>query len=707
VLELDPNYDAPDTAFVDRLNADGSYTEVFEGQLEEPMRWLRYDYRDFDFSSITEPGMYTIRYAGERIGLFPIKDGAYDTAWQSTLSGYLPIQMDHMKVRDAYRIWHMPSHMDDALQAPLNTQWFDGWSMGAESDSPYKPYEHIPGLDVGGWYDAGDFDIQTSRNMGVIQDLAMAFDEFGVEYDTTMVDFDAKSVEIHRPDGIADIQQQVKQGILQVLGQIENVGFVFPVLEVPSLKQYTHLGDGSKDTDNKVYDDNLDENEVDGLRSGVLDDRMALAGKKDVAMQFNAAATLASASYVLRGYDDELAERSLAAAEKIWQDEELITELSPEATRAERSQIGSEWNAAIQLLLAYDGEASEYKEFLNTLAPLELRASAPVAGHPNFGGDGWKAVRVLRYMDEDFNDLFVDALADYIPVLDSQLAANPFGVPNTNGMWGGTTGVVDMGVRMSILNKHFPDIVSTDYTFRVMNYILGTHPYSNTSWLSGVGTNSTKIAYGSNRADNSFIPGGIVPGYVNIQPDFPEALDDFGFLWFESEYVIDTAAKWIILANAANVAGEDEVADVTYDATFTEDSVSASIVNNYENMDVKGQAIVAVYDNDGRLVEIETVGFTAERDDTTTVDFEINLSEYPSNNYNYKVLFWDLDFAPLTAAIEPPAEEVNVEEVDVEEIDETEIDEAETVDLEDIDKEDEVELEVKEVDEVIDGESAE
>jgi hypothetical protein len=28
--------------------------------------------------------------------------------------------------------------------------------------------------------------------------------------------------------------------------------------------------------------------------------------------------------------------------------------------------------------------------------------------------------------------------------------------------------------------------------------------------------------------------------------------DQFGMLWFESEYVIDTAAKWIVVGNAVN-----------------------------------------------------------------------------------------------------------------------------------------------------------
>ena len=40
-----------------------------------------------------------------------------------------------MKVREGYRIWHDHTFADDALQAPRNTEWFGGWSMGAGSDS--------------------------------------------------------------------------------------------------------------------------------------------------------------------------------------------------------------------------------------------------------------------------------------------------------------------------------------------------------------------------------------------------------------------------------------------------------------------------------------------------------------------------------------------------------------------------------------------
>jgi hypothetical protein len=58
---------------------------------------------------------------------------------------YLAVQMDHVKVRESYRVWHGVSHMDDARQAPVNYTHFDGYSMGASSDSPFAAGEHIPG----------------------------------------------------------------------------------------------------------------------------------------------------------------------------------------------------------------------------------------------------------------------------------------------------------------------------------------------------------------------------------------------------------------------------------------------------------------------------------------------------------------------------------------------------------------------------------
>jgi hypothetical protein len=66
-----------------------------------------------------------------------------------------------------------------------------------------------------------------------------------------------------------------------------------------------------------------------------------------------------------------------------------------------------------------------------------------------------------------------------------------------------------------------------------------------------VGTVSKTKIYSNNRADNSYIPGAVIPGYIVIKPDFPECIDDFGFLWFEDEAVVAGSASWVVAGNAA------------------------------------------------------------------------------------------------------------------------------------------------------------
>jgi endoglucanase len=47
--------------------------------------------------------------------------------------------------------------------------------------------------------------------------------------------------------------------------------------------------------------------------------------------------------------------------------------------------------------------------------------------------------------------------------------------------------------------------------FRGLDYIFGTHPASNVSFVTAVGTRPKKMAYGSNRGDMTFIAGGPFP----------------------------------------------------------------------------------------------------------------------------------------------------------------------------------------------------
>ncbi len=67
-------------------------------------------------------------------------------------------------------------------------------------------------------------------------------------------------------------------------------------------------------------------------------------------------------------------------------------------------------------------------------------------------------------------------------------------------------------------------------------------------WPSGFQLGSI---YSNNRADNAYIPGAVIPGYIIIKPDFPECIDDFGFLWYEDEVVVAGSASGVVAGNAA------------------------------------------------------------------------------------------------------------------------------------------------------------
>ena len=541
VIELDPKFDAPKTAKLLRLGEDGAYKQVFEAPLSKPTPWLRYTYAKFDFSSVKNPGLYAIEYAGQRTDLFPIAKDAYSHSWQTTLDGFLAVEMDHVSVREGYRLWHGVSHLDDALQAPPNVEHFDGYRSGPNLDSPFKPGEHIPGLNVGGWFDAGDYDNIAPSQYQVIENLSLAYKEFNIKWDELTVDETARTVEMHRPDGVPDAVQQVKHGVLQVLAQVHAVGHPFMGIIEPTLRQYTHLGDAASKTDGRIYSAKLGPNEVDGNFSGKPDDRWAFTTKMPN-LQYGAAAALAAASQSLKGWDDPLAKQCLDTAVKLWDDEHA--DPTPNTGRSfgppGMSAIG-EWRAAIELLAATNG-GEPYKKRIVELFPT-------VREHFGFGG--WMAVLALPYMDADFKQQLEASVKSYKTELDADLAKTPFGVPPSLGTWGGSSQVADFGSRMYFLHKAFPQIIGPEYTLRAANYLLGTHPVSSTSYISSVGTVSKMKGYGNNRADDTFVPGGMIPGYIIIKPDFPECIDDFGMLWFEDEYTVSAASQWILAANAA------------------------------------------------------------------------------------------------------------------------------------------------------------
>ena len=598
VLELDQNYNAPKTARVLRLMEDGSYKQVFEGPITTSTPWLRYVYSKFDFTPVKDPGLYVLEYGDQRTAPFPISNDAYANIWQDSLDHHLAEQMDHVSVREGYRVWHGASHLDDGRMAPVLGEQFDGWNQATATDGKYKGGDHIPGMNVGGWYDAGDFDLEEPAQLSVIQSLALAYREFHLTYDELTVDEAAHEVEMHRPDGVPDTVQQVKHGALLILAQFHNIGHAIRGTHEPDLRQYTQVGDGASKTDGRIYDPKLGPNETKGDYSGKPDDRWIFTTNNPY-FQWNAIAALAAAADTLKGWDDALAKDCLETAMKAWKDTNADPKryptdpgldgarpagspgggvlaasqgvvsgaqdapkpksnsgaptnsgapsapaIPPAGFGRGRFGIGLDWAAALELTIATNG-AEPYKSRLKELFPQMITPE-------QMDFNGWKAVRALSYLDAGARDQMREAVRTYMAGLDRRLDESPFGVPPSLGTWGGSGAVMDMAIRMYFLHKTFPDLVSPEYTLRAVDYILGTHPVSSTSYVAGVGTVSKTMTYSNNRADNAYIPGAVIPGYIIIKPDFPECIDDFGFLWFEDEAVVAGSASWVVAGNAAN-----------------------------------------------------------------------------------------------------------------------------------------------------------
>src|SRR3954463_11583444 len=320
VLELDPKYNGPQTAKVLRLTEEGSYKQAFEGPITPSTPWLRYVYSKFDFTPVEEPGLYVIEYAGQRTAPFPISKDAYAKIWQDSLDHHIAEQMDHVAVREGYRVWHGASHLDDARLAPVVGEQFDGWNQATATDGKYKGGDHIPGMNVGGWYDAGDFDLEEPAQLSVIQSLALAYREFNLKYDELTVDEVAREVEMHRPDGVPDTVQQIKHGALLILAQFHNIGHAVRGTHEPDLRQYTQVGDGASKTDGRIYDPKLGPNEVKGDYSGKPDDRWIFTTNNPF-FQWSAIAALAAAADTLKGYDDAMAKDCLETAIRAWNEE--------------------------------------------------------------------------------------------------------------------------------------------------------------------------------------------------------------------------------------------------------------------------------------------------------------------------------------------------------------------------------------------------
>lgn len=563
VIELDRNEAELKKVALFRATSIG-LEKVIERDAKDWGRFLRYRYAQFDFSEVTQPGLYVVGYGDQRSHAFKITADIFERhVWQPTVEYFLPVQMCHMRVNDRYRVWHGVCHLDDALMAPLNHEHFDGYAQGASTFTTFAPGDHVPGLDRGGWHDAGDYDLRIESQADTVQGLALAYELFRPVLDNTTIDQASRIVDIHRPDGKQDILQQIEHGVISIVGGYKAMGRLYRGVQDASLRQYTHLGDAAVMTDNQVFRDThgtaMDvladaarrgsqvEPEIGDLPPlgsvGSADDRWVFT-EENARHELTAASALAAASRVLKGYNDELAADCLRIAEELWAKVKLPAEkadenqaplaLPPALLRLE---------PAIDLL-----QSTGKKEYADAIVAL---ADAIVAKVDRVGWLGARSLPLVK--DPAYQAKVTNALHAYRAKVDTLEKETPYGLPYRPRVWGAGWEIQRFGVEQYFLHAGAPEIFPQQYMLHAINFILGCHPGpNNTSFVSGVGAKSMITAYGVNRGDWSHIPGGVASGTALIRPDFPELLD-WPFLWQQGEYCLGhPTSDYVFLILAAN-----------------------------------------------------------------------------------------------------------------------------------------------------------
>jgi hypothetical protein len=553
VAELDKNAAPLEKADIIRVSEKGEEAVVYSAAVKP---WgvynHRYNYATIDFSEVQEPGLYYIRYGESKTNVFPVNKDVYEGKWHLSMDVFLPVQMDHMEVNEGYRTWHGRSHMDDALQAPINYEQFDGYRQGDVTNTKYESWEHIPGLAVGGWYDAGDFDIQSRTVVSMTSDLVTLWDLFTPERDQTFIDQETQFVDIHRPDGTPDVIQQIQHGVLNIIAQVENIGFVAQGIVQSNMYQYHHLGDAATITDGLIYDPSLKPYQSEGQRSGTRDDRVAFTGNFSPAGTMTTVASLASAARVIKPYYPEIAERAMDNALMLW--EKYFEDADPEkaTNRGMRWFRGDSRISAAVELWKTTGDKS-YKDFfeeavIKQMEPVEMNfPGAPAGKYYNLG----TALSLYPLMDNKFQDKVRSIIPEYVESIKENSSRTPYGVPISGRGWGGNDQVIRWAYNNYLVWKYFPEMIDPELVLLGLHYIYGCHPYSNVSFITSVGVNTKKVAYGNNRADYTVIPGGVIPGLLLLAPDYMENKDDYPFLWGENECCTNSIPNFVMLSLAA------------------------------------------------------------------------------------------------------------------------------------------------------------
>jgi len=515
--------------------------------------YMQNDYATFDFSEVKAPGEYRVVWSGGETDWFPIRASVFeDRLWHPTLDTFIPFEMCHAAVSlPAGSIGHGACHLDDGARVPPHFTGPDGFVSYECEGTPYKAGDHIP-LAVGGWHDAGDFDLNVPAQSYVVWMLALAWEEFHLDRDVATLDTKAAVFTPGRPDGTSDILSQVEWGAAWLL-----------LMQQPDGRVWNGVCEREGRRSGKPVD-----RMTDG-KPGTEDDRQVYVDYH-ADTQLNFVIAMAAASRALKGARPEIAGRCLDASRRAFAyfqgHPEVYRPGSYAAARvAGKERDASVMAAAIELYLT-TGEAA-YLEAAQGLAGslAELKLEWPLPRDTQTGGFRYVPPFLARLHPRlpagSFKDAVTALCRRAAGGIAERAALRPWPLETWEfGMWGNNGTGLARAFDVYWLTRVAPDVLPPAAALRTMLWVFGLHPTCDTVFVAGLGYPEPRYLYNChlhavNGSAPGTVPGAVVPGMGGFwMSGVVTYIDEYG--WYgHNEACIYTAAQCIFAVNAMRAMG--------------------------------------------------------------------------------------------------------------------------------------------------------
>ena len=476
------------------------------------LRHMQSDFAIFDFSEVREPGEYRVVWSGGSVE-FPIRQRVFgERLWQPTLDYFLPFQMCHAEVDLGPGVTgHRPCHMDDAIRVPANFPGTDGFVSYECEGTPYEAGDPVPST-KGGWHDAGDCDLNIYAQGFAAYQLALAYEEFGIERDVATLDVEAQTFRTGTPDGVPDLLQQIEWGVHWLLSMVEPDGRTYVgVVAQPQYRQ--HEGGWDESTDNA---------------NGTGDERH-LYVDYHAELQLMQATTLSAASRVLAKVRPELAQTCLLTARKAFDYFGSRPEVYRRTAYFYEGRPGRDGAVAVALAELYmtTGEAA----FLRQLEAMTDQIAHLDMDYPAKQGSSsstfWYAPPVLarlvaRLPESPLRTACLSTCRRAAEFHAQRLSGRPWAGHYTDfGKLGSNVNVLSRVYDAYWLSQVAPDVVSMATAVQPMLWLYGLHPLSDAVFVSGIGYDGPRHIHSGHlthvfRPERGTVPGAPVPGITTV-----------------------------------------------------------------------------------------------------------------------------------------------------------------------------------------------